>query len=214
MVPTRKQTGRAASSPGNVGGRPWLSATLGGAIAWGTAIAGIGVVDALVRQILLEDLRTNLGRTAASTAALIELIRRVDMSAALGISIAGVLALLNALSIWRVQRGRQKAVAAEMRIREHLNRAHELANLGTWYASLDNRTGSMSPGLRRLIGDSVNAAAPIEAYLAATHPDDRPLVEDLFAAVCRTANSQTLDHRFLVNGSIKYVRAAGGGGED
>ena len=95
-----------------------------------------------------------------------------------------------------------------MQIREHLNRAHELANLGTWYASLDNRTGSMSSGLRRLIGDSVNTAAPIQAYLAATHPDDRPLVEALFAAVCRTANSQTLDHRFLVDGSIKYVRAA------
>src|SRR5260370_3653183 len=51
--------------------RPLLSAIAGGLIAWGTAIAGIAVVDVIVRQVLLEDLRTNLARTAAGTAALI-----------------------------------------------------------------------------------------------------------------------------------------------
>src|SRR5271166_6664694 len=54
------------------GARPWLSALFGGLVAWGTAIAGIGVVDLIVRQILLEDLRTNLGRTAAYAASLID----------------------------------------------------------------------------------------------------------------------------------------------
>ncbi len=44
----------------------------GGLIAWGTAIAGIAVVDVIVRQILLEDVRTYLARTAAGTAALID----------------------------------------------------------------------------------------------------------------------------------------------
>src|ERR1700722_7142655 len=52
--------------------RPLLAAIAGGLIAWGTAIAGIAVVDVIVRQILLEDLRTNLARTAAGTAALID----------------------------------------------------------------------------------------------------------------------------------------------
>src|SRR5258707_3015724 len=52
--------------------RPLLSAIAGGLIAWGTAIAGIVVVDIIVRQVLLEDLRTNLARTAAGTAALID----------------------------------------------------------------------------------------------------------------------------------------------
>jgi signal transduction histidine kinase/DNA-binding response OmpR family regulator len=319
-----------------------MSATLGGLIAWGTAIAGIGVVDVIVRQILLEDLRTNLGRTAAGTAALIDgdelallnraeqdgspaynraarplqvllgnnpdirfayvgaveattmhlildgtplserdpasgkllhsppmetdeptagemeisrthrltvereptstawgmgirayapvfardgrsagyvgvtmradrygqLIRRVDMSAALGISIAAVLALLSGLSIWRIQRSRQRAIADEMLTREHLDRAHELANLGTWHTHLATRTGSMSAGLRKLVGDSAGSATPIDAYLTATHPEDRALVKDLFDGVCGTLGSQTLDHRFLVDGSIKYVRAA------
>src|SRR5271170_3032192 len=52
--------------------RPMLSAIAGGLIAWGTAIAGIAVVDVIVRQILLEDVRTYLARTAADTAALID----------------------------------------------------------------------------------------------------------------------------------------------
>src|SRR5258707_3490519 len=51
---------------------PLLSAVAGGLIAWGTAIGGIAVVDVIVRQILLEDVRTYLARTAAGTAALID----------------------------------------------------------------------------------------------------------------------------------------------
>ena len=42
---------------------------LGGLVAWFTAIAGIGVVDIIVRQVLAEDLRTYLGHTAELTAA-------------------------------------------------------------------------------------------------------------------------------------------------
>ena len=53
--------------------RPWLIGLLGGLVAWATAIAGIGVVDLIVRRVLAEDLRTYLGRTAVVTAALIDL---------------------------------------------------------------------------------------------------------------------------------------------
>src|SRR5260370_3567202 len=52
--------------------RPLSSDVAGGLMAWGTAIAGIAVVDVIVRQVLLEDLRTYLARTAAGTAALID----------------------------------------------------------------------------------------------------------------------------------------------
>ncbi|MEA3151241.1 MAG: hypothetical protein QOD56_2180, partial [Gammaproteobacteria bacterium] len=349
MVPTGRQTRRAEIlgklailKSIRLDPSPWLAAALGGLIAWGTAFAGIGVVDAIVRQILLEDLRTNLGRIAGSTAALMDwnelarieraeqdgspeynraakplqallasdpdirfayvgvtdgstmhfvldgtprderdpvsgkllhsppmesdvptegeaeiaathrltvereptgsawgmgiraqapilardghmaayvgitmradrygqLLRRVDLSAGLGTCIAGILALLHALSIWRAQRGRRKAVAAETLTQEHLNRAHELANLGTWHANLKTRAGAISDGLRQLIGNPAAVAAPIEAYLAATHPDDRSLVEESIGAVCRTRRSQAFDHRFIVEGAVKYVRAA------
>ncbi len=333
-----KAAPRTAARPS--GARPWLSACLGGFVAWGTAIAGIGVVDLIVRQILLEDLRTNLGRTAAYAAALIDagglaqfnraeldgtpayehavkplrdlinnnpdirfayvgatdgqtmhfildgtpigardpsgkllhsapmevdqptagetaiassrqltverepsatdwgmgiraqaplaggdstmveyvgvtmsadrygqLIRRVDLSAQIGILLAAGIAFLNGLAIWRVQRSRQKAIAAEIQTQQNLSRAYELANLGTWRADIRSRSGSMSEPMAQLLGDSANRAAPIDAYLDATHPEDRAFVESLIADVCGTGTSHTIDHRFYVAGAVKHVRA-------
>jgi signal transduction histidine kinase/CheY-like chemotaxis protein len=312
----------------------------GGLVAWGTAIAGIGVVDVIVRQILLEDLRTNLGRTAAYTAALIdtaglaqfnradldgspqyqraakplqdllnnnpdirfayvgatdgktmhfildgtplgsrdasgkflhsapmevdeptagerevartrqltverepsatdwgmgiraqapladanstmvdyvgvtmsadrygELIRRVDVSAACGILLAAGIAFLNGLAIWRVQRSRQKAIAAEIQTQENLSRAYELANLGTWRADIRTRAGSMSAGMAQFLGNPANRSAPLDAYLAATHPEDRAFVESLLTDVCRSGSTHTIDQRFIVDGGVKHVRA-------
>jgi len=135
-------------------------------------------------------------------------LRRVDISGAIGIAIAALLALLNGLAIWRVQRSRHAAIGAEMLARERLDCAHQLANLGTWHCDLQSRTGSMSDGLCLLIGNSADRMTPIDAYMSATHPDDRPLVANLVAEAARTSGSQTLDHRFLVGGVIKYVRAA------
>ncbi len=321
--------------------RPALSAIGGGLIAWLTAIAGIAVVDVVVRQILLEDVRTYLARTAAGTAALIDgdqlrtfnradqdgtpeydrasrplralldtnpdirfayvgfiqgndmyfvldgtrpgtfdetgypnhsppmerdapspgelevtrthrltveqeptatawgmgiraqapvfarngrmagyvgitmradryrqLIRRVDVSAACGIFLAGVLAMLNGLAIWRVQSARRRAIAAQEHTEHQLRRAQQFANLGTWYADLGTRSGSMSAELLRLLGDPEVGDRPLEAYLAATHAEDRALVAAAIDELAVGGGSRTLDHRFLVNGDIKHVRAA------
>jgi len=320
---------------------PLLSAIAGGLIAWGTAIAGIAVVDVIVRQILLEDVRTYLARTAAGTAALIdgdqlkiftspdqdgspeynrasrplrvlldtnpdfrfayvgvvhgndmyflldgtrqgtfdeagrpnhsppmekdepspgemevtrtqrltvekeptatawgmgiraqapifarngqmtgyvgitvradryrELVRRVDVSAALGVLIAGALAFLNGVAIWRAQISRRLAMAAQAHTEDQLKRAQAFANLGTWYANLRTHTGSMSSELRQLLGDPVDSDRPLAAYLAVTHPDDRSFVELMLADLRSGGGSRTLDHRFLVDGAVKYVRAA------
>lgn len=320
---------------------PLLSAIAGGLIAWGTAIAGIAVVDVIVRQILLEDVRTYLARTAAGTAALIdgdqlkiftspdqdgspeynraarplrvlldtnpdirfayvgvvhgndmffvldgtrqgtfdeagrpnhsppmekdepspgemevtrtqrltveneptatawgmgirahapvfarngqmtgyvgitvradryrELVRRVDVSAALGVLIAGALAFLNGVAIWRAQISRRRAMAAQAHMEDQLKRAQAFANLGTWYANLHTRTGSMSSELRQLLGDPIDGDRPLATYLAVTHPEDRPMVDDMLADLRSGGGSRTIDHRFLVEGTVKYVRAA------
>jgi signal transduction histidine kinase/DNA-binding response OmpR family regulator len=321
--------------------RPWLTGLLGGLVAWVTAIAGIGVVDIIVRQVLAEDLRTYLGHTAELAAAqfdaatlaeftsasqdgsdayqkavrplaillandpdirfayvgategekmhfildgtpldardsdgkslhsppmeedtltpgereiaqtqrltverspsstdwgmgiraqapildrrgdmvayvgitmradkYLQRLRRVDISAAIGIGIAGLLALLNGLAIWRVQRSRQTAIAAEALVHERLDCAHQLANLGTWFCDVQSRAGSMSEGLCELIGNRADRTTPMDAYLNATHPEDRLIVEGLMAEAARTSGSQTLDHRFLVGATVKHVRAA------
>src|SRR5438552_3785331 len=117
----------------------------------------------------------------------VEMLRRVDDSAAIGISIAGLLALLNGIAIWRSQRSRRAAVAAEVLARERLDYAHQLANLGTWYGDMQTRLGSMSDSLHALIGgdaggDQPGRDRPMDAYLRATHPEDRNLVQSVFAA--------------------------------
>jgi signal transduction histidine kinase/CheY-like chemotaxis protein/HPt (histidine-containing phosphotransfer) domain-containing protein len=321
--------------------RPVLSAVAGGLIAWGTAIAGIAVVDVIVRQILLEDVRTYLARTAADTAALIDgellrtinrpdqdgspeynrasrplrvlldtnpdirfayvgvmqgsvmhfildgtrrgtfdeagrpnhsppmevddpspgevevsrthrlsvekeptatawgmgirahapvfaqngemvgyvgitvradryrqLVRRVDVSAALGVLIAGALAFLNGVAIWRAQSARRRAITAQADTEDQLKRAQAFANLGTWYTHLRTRTGTLSTELRELLGNPEVGDRPLTAYLAVTHPDDRLTVESMLADLAASGGSRTLDHRFIVNGAVKYVRAA------
>ena len=321
--------------------RPLLSAIAGGLIAWGTAIAGIVVVDVIVRQVLLEDLRTNLARTAAGTAALIDgdalrtfnspdqdgspeynrasrplrvlletnpdirfayvgamqgdvmhfvldgtrqgtfdeagrpnhsppmevdeptpgerevskthqltvekeptatawgmgirahapvfgrsgemvgyvgitvradryrhLVRRVDVSAVLGVLIAGALAFLNGVAIWRVQIARRRAITAQAHTEDQLKRAQAFANLGTWYANLQTRAGSMSGQLRQLLGNPEDIDRPLAAYLAVTHPEDRSLVETMLSDLGSGGGSRTLDHRLIVDGVVKHVRAA------
>jgi len=331
---------RLASGRGDEA-RPVLSAVAGGLIAWGTAIAGIAVVDVIVRQILLEDVRTYLARTAADTAALIDgdqlriftspdqdgspeynrasrplrvlldtnpdirfayvgamqgsvmhfvldgtrrgtfdeagrpnhsppmevddpspgeievsrthrltvekeptatawgmgirahapifaqngemagyvgitvradryrqLVRRVDVSAALGVLIAGALAFLNGLAIWRAQTARRRAMTAQADTEDQLKRAQQFANLGTWYADLQTRTGTLSHELRQLLGNPDAGDRPLAAYLAVTHPDDRASVDAMLADLAAGGGSRTLDHRFIVDGVVKYVRAA------
>ena len=321
--------------------RPVLSAIAGGLIAWGTAIAGIAVVDVIVRQILLEDVRTYLARTAADTAALIDadqlrtitsaaqdgspeynraarplrvlldtnpdirfayvgvmqgdvmhfvldgtrigtfdeagrpnhsppmevddpspgerevsrthrltvekeptatawgmgirahapifapsgemvgyvgitvradryrqLVRRVDVSAVLGVLIAGVIAFLNGVAIWRAQIARRRAMSAQADTEDQLKRAQQFANLGTWYANLRTHAGTLSSELRQLMGNPEIGDRPLTAYLAVTHPDDRPSVETALAELAAGGGSRTLDHRFIVDGTVKYVRAA------
>jgi signal transduction histidine kinase/DNA-binding response OmpR family regulator len=321
--------------------RPLLSAIAGGLIAWGTAIAGIAVVDVIVRQILLEDVRTYLARTAAGTAALIDgdelrtfnnpsqdgspeynrasrplrvlletnpdirfayvgvmegnvmhfvldgtrqgtfdeagrpnhsppmevddpspgerevsrthrltveneptatawamgirahapvfarngemagyvgitvradryrqLLRRVDVSAIMGVLIAGALAFVNGFAIWRAQIARRRAITAQAQSEDQLKRAQAFANLGTWYANLRTRTGSMSGELRQLLGNPEDGERPFDAYLAVTHPEDRSLVATMLADLSSSGGSRTLDHRFIVDGVTKHVRAA------
>jgi two-component system sensor histidine kinase/response regulator len=338
IVPRLPGIGR---SRGQEEARPLLSAVAGGLIAWGTAIAGIAVVDVIVRQILLEDVRTYLARTAAGTAALIDgdqlqtfnspdqdgspeynrasrplrvlldtnpdirfayvgvmqgdamhfvldgtrpgtfdetgrpihsppmevdelspgerevsrtheltvekepsatawgmgirahapvfahngemvgyvgitvradryrqLVRRVDVSAVLGVLIAGALAFLSGVAIWRAQIARSRAMAAQAHTEDQLKRAQQFANLGIWYANLLTSGGSMSDELRQLLGNPQEQNRPLTAYLAATHPEDRSLVETMLAELGSSGGSRTLDHRFVIDGVIKHVRAA------
>jgi signal transduction histidine kinase/DNA-binding response OmpR family regulator len=66
----------------------------------------------------------------------------------------------------------------------------------------------MSEELRQLLGNPVVGDRPLAAYLAVTHPEDRSLVESTLADLSSGGGSRTLDHRFIVDGVVKHVRAA------
>jgi signal transduction histidine kinase len=137
-----------------------------------------------------------------------QLVRRVDVSAILGVLIAGALAFLNGVAIWRAQIARRRALTAQAHTEDQLKRAQAFANLGTWYASLPTRAGSMSGELRQLLGNPHDGDRPLSVYLAVTHPEDRSFVEAMLTDLSLAGGSRTLDHRFLVDGVVKYVRAA------
>jgi two-component system sensor histidine kinase/response regulator len=59
-----------------------------------------------------------------------------------------------------------------------------------------------------LLGNPEYGARPLAAYLAVTHPEDRTLVETMLAELGSVGGSRTLDHRFIVDGTAKHVRAA------
>ncbi|HEY2682630.1 MAG TPA: response regulator [Steroidobacteraceae bacterium] len=168
---------------------------------WGMGIrAQAPIFDASANMVAYVGVTMNADRYA-------QLLRRVDISAGIGVFIAALIAFLNGLAIWHVEHSRRDAIASEMNAREHLSYAHELANLGTWFEDLNSREGSMSDALRSLIGLK-HTDRPMLAYLDATYPDDKLLVESLFAEVYGTEQARTLDHRFLVGNEIRYVRAA------
>jgi two-component system sensor histidine kinase/response regulator len=137
-----------------------------------------------------------------------QLVRRVDVSAILGVLIAGALAFLNGVAIWRAQISRRRAMAAQALTEDQLNRTRQFANLGTWYVNLRARSGSMSTELRQLLGNPEDSDQPLTAYLALTHPEDRALVETMLAELGSSGGSRTLDHRFIIDGETKHVRAA------
>ena len=137
-----------------------------------------------------------------------QLVRRVDLSAVLGVLIAGALAFLNGVAIWRAQISRRRAITAQAHTEVELRRAQQFANLGAWYANLRTGTGSMSSELAQLLGDPEDSARPLAAYLAATHPEDRSLVEKTLSDLSSSGGSRKLDHRFMVDGVVKHVRAA------
>jgi signal transduction histidine kinase/DNA-binding response OmpR family regulator len=137
-----------------------------------------------------------------------QLVRRVDVSAALGVLIASALAFLSGIAIWRVQRARASALAAQELTEDQLKRAQQLANLGKWHENLNSRSGRISDELQKLLGNPAGSDRPMAAYLAATHPEDRAQVEAALENLGTNGVSRTLDHRFIVNGTIKHVRAA------
>jgi two-component system, sensor histidine kinase and response regulator len=169
---------------------------------WGSGIRGFApILDDNGHMVAYLGVTLKAARYAA-------VLTRIEVSAIIGMLIAAVLALFNGLHLWRAARARQAAVAAESLALERLSRAHELANLGYWHVDdCVQDTGSISAGLQAIMGAHPQGA-PLQAYLDATHPEDRARLAALIGELRANLGAKTVDHRFLAAGATRYVRAA------
>lgn len=88
-----------------------------------------------------------------------------------------------------------------------LNKAQEIAHLGSWELDLVNNDLSWSDGIYRIFEIEKNEfGASYEAFLNAIHPDDREMVNKAYTESVKNKTTYRIIHRLqFPDGRIKYV---------
>ena len=97
---------------------------------------------------------------------------------------------------------------AEEALREseaNLNRAQEIAHLGSWHLDVARDRLAWSDEVFRIFGVPRGTALTYEAFLDWVHPEDREAVDRAWAAALRGA-PYDIEHRIVVGGEVKWVR--------
>jgi PAS domain S-box-containing protein len=97
---------------------------------------------------------------------------------------------------------------AEEALREseaNLNRAQEIAHLGSWHLDVAGDRLAWSDEVFRIFRIPVGTALTYEAFLGRVHPEDRDAVGRAWAAALRGA-PYDVEHRIVVDGEVKWVR--------
>jgi PAS domain S-box-containing protein len=87
----------------------------------------------------------------------------------------------------------------------NLNKAQEIAHLGSWHLDVARNQLTWSDEVFRIFGLPSGAALSYDAFLRSVHPDDRERVEQAWAAAMGGA-PYDVEHRIVVNGALKWVR--------
>jgi PAS domain S-box-containing protein len=100
---------------------------------------------------------------------------------------------------------RKRAEEALRQSREDLDRAQAVGQIGWW--RLDTRTGALtwSDENYRIFGVPRGTPLTYEMFLARIHPDDRGFVDAQWSAGVR-GEPYDIEHRIVVDGSVKWVR--------
>ncbi|MDH3346731.1 MAG: diguanylate cyclase [Desulfobulbaceae bacterium] len=104
--------------------------------------------------------------------------------------------------------GRTKELA---RTGKMLDRAQEIAHIGSWEWDIVNNTLDWSDEIYRIFGlKPQQFAATYEAFLEAVYPDDRKLVADAVQVALDDIKPYGVGHRVIrPDGSIRFVRELG-----
>jgi PAS domain S-box-containing protein len=103
----------------------------------------------------------------------------------------------------------REALAKSLRESEsRLNRAQEIAHLGSWELDMDNNTLTWSDEVYRIFGiEPRKFDATYEAFLQAVHPDDRQAVDTAYSSSLQRGNdTYEIEHRVVRrNGEVRFV---------
>ena len=97
---------------------------------------------------------------------------------------------------------------AEAALRESeasLNKAQEIAHIGSWRLDVERNSLTWSDEVFRIFGLSKEVPLTYESFLASIHPADREGVEKAWSAAMQGA-PYDLEHRITVTRAVKWVR--------
>lgn len=86
-----------------------------------------------------------------------------------------------------------------------LNRAQEVAHLGSWHLDVLKDRLTWSDEVFRIFGVPASTPLTYEAFVGLIHPTDKQRVTDAWTAAMRGA-PYDIEHRIVVAGAIKWVR--------
>lgn len=89
--------------------------------------------------------------------------------------------------------------------REDLNRAQAVARVGSWRLNVQSNELLWSDEAWRIFGLPRSERLGYETFLGTVHPDDRDYVDQQWQAALR-GKPYDIEHRILVDGTVKWVR--------
>lgn len=109
------------------------------------------------------------------------------------------------------QEERDKAEEALKKSETRLNKAQQIAHIGSWELDLITNTLHWSDEVYRIFNlEPQQFSATYEAFLDNIHPDDREFVNAAYTESAKNKKPYDIDHRLLLkNGTIKFVHESG-----
>jgi PAS domain S-box-containing protein len=99
----------------------------------------------------------------------------------------------------------KQAEEALRRSEANLNRAQEIAHIGSWHLDVTRNQLAWSDEVFRIFGVPKGTTLTYESFLSAVHPADRDGVDKAWTAAMRGA-PYDIEHRIVVAGGVKWVR--------
>ncbi len=90
------------------------------------------------------------------------------------------------------------------RSQENLNRAQEVAHIGSWHLDIAANTLTCSDEAYRIFGLPQGTRLTYERFLELVHPDDRQALDDAWRAALASGWA-SLEYRILVAGETKWI---------